>query len=79
MKKPPFNETADLIEALARLEHDQWTYWSQAVAEVVPDSTRVRWQASWVDYASLPDEAKDADRVWARQVVALLRQRNLIP
>ena len=78
--KPDINQpTQELIEALAGIEHDQWTYWSQAVAEVVPDSTRARWQASWVDYASLPDEAKEADRVWARQVVALLRQRNLIP
>jgi len=31
-----------------------------------------------VDYAELEDNMKEADRVWARKVVMLLRQRKLI-
>jgi len=38
-----------------------------------------KWQRSWVAYAELADEMKETDRVWARKVVKLLRQRGLIP
>lgn len=69
----------DLVEALAKIEHEQWMYWSQAVAAVVTVETRDKWQRSWVDYSELTDDLKEADRVWARKVLALLRQRRLIP
>ena len=45
----------------------------------VPLMTREKWQRSWVDYGELTEELKEADRVWARKVVTLLRQRQLIP
>ena len=54
-------------------------HWSQAVAVDVTTATRDKWQRSWVDYAELTEELKEADRVWARKVVTLLRQRQLIP
>jgi len=38
-----------------------------------------KWQRSWVAYAELADQMKETDRVWARKVVKLLRQRGLIP
>ena len=69
----------DLVEALAEIEHAQWLHWSQAVAAEVPADTRAKWRRSWVKYAQLSEDLKEADRVWARKVVALLRQRNLIP
>ena len=78
-KKSRVSPADDLTEALAEIEHQQWTHWSQAVAADVPQTLRDKWQSSWVDYAALTDEVKEADRVWARKVVALLRQRNLIP
>jgi predicted YcjX-like family ATPase len=68
----------DLVEALAEIEHQQWLHWSKAVATEVADTTRQKWQRSWVDYAELTDDLKDADRVWAREVVTLLQQRGLI-
>jgi hypothetical protein len=71
--------TDDLIEALAAIEHEQWMHWSQAVAKEVAETTRSQWQGSWGDYAQLTEELKEADRVWARKVVALLLQRGLIP
>jgi len=73
------NPSDDLIEALARIEHEQWMHWSQAVAADIVDATRVKWQRSWVDYAELTDDLKEADRAWARKVVTLLRQHELIP
>jgi len=78
MNQPQPNPTEDLIEALAGIEHEQWTHWSQSVAADVPAATRAKWQRSWTDYGELTDELKEADRVWARKVVGLLRQRKLI-
>lgn len=75
----PIPNPDDLVEALARIEHDQWMHWSQAVAADVTAVPRDKWQRSWVDYAELTEDLKEADRVWARKVVALLRQRKRIP
>jgi hypothetical protein len=69
----------ELVEALAEIEHGQWMHWSQAVAGDVASGTRDKWERSWVSYAELPDDLKEADRVWARKVVALLHQHKLIP
>ena len=78
MNNQPLNPAEDLIEALAKIEHEQWMHWSQAAAEDVPAATRAKWRGSWVSYDELTDELKEADRVWARKVVTLLRQRKLI-
>ena len=78
MNKPARNTTDDLVEALAEIEHEQWMHWSQAVALKVPDGLSDNWRSSWVDYAELTEDLKEADRVWARKVVALLRKRKLI-
>lgn len=66
-----------LLEALAELEHRQWLHWSQATAAQVPESLRTRWQDSWRPYAELPEEAKELDRAWARQVLELLREHQV--
>ena len=79
MKTLQLNPPEELIEALAEIEHDQWMHWSQAVAADVSDATRNKWRRSWVVYAELTEEAKEADRVWARKVRTLLRQRGWIP
>ena len=79
MMTPQLDPTEELIEALAEIEHEQWMHWSQAVAGDVSDATRNKWQRSWVAYAELSEEAKEADRVWARKVTTLLRRRRLIP
>jgi hypothetical protein len=68
----------ELIEELAKIEHQQWMHWSQAVAAQVPPVTREKWKGSWVDYDELTDELKEADRVWARRVVTILRQCEII-
>jgi hypothetical protein len=78
MNTPQPKPTDDLVEALAEIEHEQWMHWSQTVAVNVPDATRDKWQRSWVNYADLTDELKEADRVWARKVVTLLREQKLI-
>ena len=79
VNKSPINPTDELVEALAEIEHAQWMHWSQSVATNVPVATRDKWQRSWVDYAELTDDLKEADRVWVRKVLTLLRQRRLTP
>jgi hypothetical protein len=68
----------DLVEALAALEHEQWMHWSRATAPKVLTGIQDKWRMSWVNYPELTEELKEADRVWARKVVALLRERKLI-
>jgi len=78
MNEPNRNSNVYLTEALAKIEHEQWQHWSQAVSAHVPETVRAKWQNSWVDYNKLTEEVKEADRVWARKVVTLLRERKLI-
>ena len=78
MKAILHEPTEDLIETLARVEHEQWMHWSQTVAAEVPAATREKWRHSWVPYQDLTDELKEADRVWARKVLAVLRTHQLI-
>jgi len=68
----------DLIEALAEIQHQQWAHWSQAVASEASAATQSKWQRSWVPYSELTEELKESDRVWARKVMNLLRERKLI-
>jgi hypothetical protein len=71
-------DAEDLVEALAEIEHQQWLHWSKAVAPEVSNPTRLKWQSCWREYSELTENVKEADRVWARKVVALLRERQLI-
>lgn len=67
------DEDGRLIERLARVEHEQWTAWSQSIAdEVSPERLRV-WREYWIPFDDLPDEVKERDRVWARRALAAMR------
>ncbi len=79
MTAPIVNTVDGLLEALAEIEHQQWQHWSQAVAPEVSPSTQCKWQDSWKPYPLLTEELKENDRVWARKVLALLRENKLLP
>ena len=68
------NDTADLLERLAELEHEQWMQWSKAVADEVSSERRARWEKYWVPYDQLPEEVKEQDRVWARRALEALNR-----
>lgn len=63
-----------LIEALAALEHRQWRHWSQLVARDhdIPDELREKWEENWVEYDDLNERTKEPDRKWAREVIQIL-------
>jgi len=66
------DQLEELTESLAEFEHDQWTDWSKKLAksEKLPDEMTERWQKYWVPYSKLPEEVKEEDRYWSRQVMA---------
>jgi hypothetical protein len=65
----------DLLERLARLEHEQWTAWSKAVAHEVSAARRRAWELCWVSYDELSPDQKELDLVWARQALAMMRAK----
>ena len=58
----------NLIEKLAKVEHDQWIHWSQAIAQELGHNHPIvkRWVRFWVPYEELPETSKDIDRSFAR-------------
>jgi hypothetical protein len=64
----------ELVEKLAELEHDQWIFWSKAVAKHVPDKVSQKWEYSWVPYAELSEDLKEQDRIWARKAVKIFKE-----
>lgn len=74
------DEGEPIVELLAALEHDQWEAWSRRVADEEDLSTERmgRWRSYWVPYEDLPDDVKEYDREYARQVLSLLDNRGLL-
>jgi hypothetical protein len=65
-----------IIEELAKLEHEQWIYWSKGLIPQEPISTtRVnRWKTLWtLPYGLLSEETKEDDRKWARKALKIIR------
>jgi uncharacterized membrane protein len=63
-----------LVEAVAAIEHEQWTTWSKSVAAEVSPERRARWEKYWVPYEELPEDVKELDRIWARKVIKETRR-----
>jgi hypothetical protein len=72
----------EFLEQLAKLEHEQWIYYSKDVAnrinnasslELLQNETVNKWRTKWTDYLSLSEQDKDKDRIWAKKVLELLK------
>lgn len=59
-----------LVEALAAIEHEQWSLWAEhMLAHATPASIR-RWRRQIATpYAALSETEKEKDRVFARKVL----------
>jgi len=66
----------ELLEELAKIEHDQWIEWSKSVSSEVSDERRNRWKKYWVDYDELSEEVKEQDRVYARKIIKVIDQHT---
>ncbi len=67
-------EAAQLLEAVAILEHDQWMSWARTIMDTEPitEARKASWRAWMVPYDQLPEPVKDYDRIWARRVLEIL-------
>jgi len=73
-------ESHPLLEALAKLEHDQWMDWAKNLMEKEPaisQARKDRWMTFMVPYDQLDKPAKDMDRVWAAKAVELVQEHYL--
>lgn len=64
----------ELLEELAKIEHDQWIEWSKAIQSEVSEDRRNRWKKYWVDYDELSEDVKEQDRVYARKVLDVVKK-----
>lgn len=74
-KKTEAKRENELIEEIASLEHEQWMSWSKWA--VSPESLFRKRVVSWeyfrMPYGLLSEELKEANRVWARKVLKIVR------
>lgn len=65
-----------ILEALSRIEHEQWMEWAQEIldTEDISPERRLRWQADFVPYEQLPESRKKLDRPYARKALEVLQQ-----
>ena len=86
-------EEKEIIEKLAELEHTQWAHWTEYMLkrletlerdEDASDPYKVRREKGhWrkqikTPYSKLTEKEKEADRKWARKVLALLHSINAV-
>ena len=66
----------ELIEKLAKLEHDQWMLWAKDIlkSEDITKERSDRWKKeSFKPYKDLTEEQKDMDREWAEKVYNIVK------
>lgn len=77
----------ELLEELAKLEHEQWIYYSKDVAnkisnasslELLKNDTTKKWPAKWIPYSLLSESDKDLDRIWAKKVLEVLEDNKQV-
>jgi len=62
-----------LLERLAALEHEQWAAWTQHFLSNQTPENLERWKRQMAaTYEELSESEKEADRVWAKKILALL-------
>ena len=74
------NYEKELLEKLADLEHNQWWEWSRDLSrkEELSKERLNRWDRLWTFYRFLSEKSKEQDRVYARKIIELLKQEQII-
>lgn len=69
----------EVLEKLAELEHRQWSHWTRHFMEFDNESNRKHWERqAHLPYDKLTEKEKELDREWARKVLTLLYDLNLL-
>ena len=66
----------ELLEELARLEHEQWATWTIYFLDNMNIENLRKWevQAETV-YEKLSEQEKESDRFWARKVLEIIKKK----
>lgn len=78
---PPTTDAQDeLIEALAAVEHAQWSSWARAIMdeEDLSADRVARWEGLLCPYEELPEEMRSHDRGWAREALEELERHGVL-
>ena len=75
------NNSPELLEKLAELEHQQWSHWIQYQHSLRKSMVNYVYAQKWKDwlklsrtpYAELSEREKELDRQWALKVLEVLR------
>ena len=63
----------DIIEALAKLEHEQWTQWADHMMENYTAKNISRWKLQVkTPYSALSPKEKESDRRWVKKVLDVM-------
>jgi len=70
----------ELLEKLAELEHDQWMHWATGLmqSEELSKERKQRWKKYLVPYINLDEETKEFDRIWARKVIKIINDLEVV-
>ena len=65
----------ELLERLAKLEHEQWAHWTKYFVGNITRENLVKWDRQ-IDtpYEDLTEYEKDSDRAWALRVLDVVEQ-----
>jgi hypothetical protein len=73
--KASSEQSSELRERLADLEHDQWAHWTEYLLANLDEAHIAGWQRQIrTPYAELSEEEKNEDREWADKILAILQE-----
>jgi hypothetical protein len=62
-----------IIEALAKLEHEQWVHWVDYMMENYTAKNLAKWKIQVkTPYSALTEKEKESDRRWVKKVLEVL-------
>jgi len=67
-----------LVERIAATCHEAWMHWSTTISikEHIGVDRLHRWQKRWVPYDHLSEAEKAKDRMWARKIIAIIKEEK---
>ena len=73
------NQSSNIREKLAELEHTQWTHWMLYMLDNLTPENIERWQRQInTPYDKLSQEEKESDRKWADKVLDILKDHLIL-
>jgi len=75
LKKALGKDMSEVLEKLAKAEHDQWAHWTEYMLNNLTPQNISRWKKQVeTQYANLTEIEKESDRKWARIVLDIINE-----